>query len=234
MKIASFGDSFIFGSELRDLPDKFLPGYNLYETSNLTYPALIAKKLSLEYQCFAYPGAGNQRILNDVLSCIHQNKNQILYIINWTWINRFDYYNINSEHNFDIWLTVRPSLDNPVKDDFYYKNFHSEMLDKTLSLGHIYQAVCALEQNSCQYVMTYIDNLIFDSQWHATDNILFLQNQIKDKLVNYNGKNFLDWSADNGFKFGKYGHPLEQAHEKAAEFWLPKVCTLLNIATKEN
>ena len=233
MILGAFGDSFIFGSELNDLPLEFSPGYDFFQTSNFTYPALIAKELSAEYQCFAYPGAGNQRILNDILCCINQNKNKIFYIINWTWIDRFDYYNVNSEHNFDVWLTTRPSLDNPEIDNFYYKNFHSEMLDKTLSLGHIYQAICALEQNSCQYLMTYMDNLILDSQWHATNNILFLQQQIKNKLSNYNGQNFLDWAKRHGYKVGKYGHPLEDAHQAAAEYWLPKVRTLLNSSAKE-
>ena len=219
MKIAAFGDSFIFGNELQDIPELFPVGYNFSKSSKLTYPALLATKLKLDYQCYAYPGVGNQWLLNQIISCIKQNKNQVLYIINWTWIDRFDYHD-KDKNDYHKWSTVRPSLDNQTVDKFYYKNLHSELLDKTLSLGQIYQAICALESNSCKYLMTYMDNLIFDTQWHAPENILFLQNQIKNKLYNYNGKNFIDWAKVNGYDFGRYNHPLEQAHAAAGELMI--------------
>ena len=235
MILGAFGDSFLFGNELQDLPEVFPLGYDFNRCSHLTYPALLAKKLELPYQCFAFPGVGNQWILNNILSCIQRNKDSVFYVINWTWIDRFDIYDKNSQDQFNRrWVTVRPSLDNHSIDKFYYKNMHSEMLDKTLSLGHIYQAICALESNSCKYIMTYMDDLIFDYRWHATENILFLQSQIKDKLDNYDSKTFIDWAKINQYKFGKYNHPLELAHEKAAEYWLPKVRTLLNTHAKED
>ena len=130
MILGAFGDSFLFGSDLNDCFDN---------PSNQTYPAIIAKKLNIKYKCFAEPGRGNQFILNTILDNIDKN---IFYIINWTWIDRFDYLHISD----NTWKTVRPSLDNQKIDEFYYKNFHSELRDKQVTLGQIYQAKMILEQ----------------------------------------------------------------------------------------
>ena len=64
MKLKSFGCSFIFGSELHD------DGYGGPHAtpSQHTWPALLAKDLGYDYQCYARPGSGNLRILNEVLN----------------------------------------------------------------------------------------------------------------------------------------------------------------------
>jgi len=108
MKIAAFGDSFIFGSDLNDC------NYPTYSIK--TWPALIAKNLNVEYKCYAKPGCGNRYILNQLLDNINSD---YFYIIQWTWIDRYDYSTDNG------WQTVRPSLDNKKIDQFYYKNLHS-------------------------------------------------------------------------------------------------------------
>ena len=51
MKIVSFGDSFVWGSELEDNP-----------TGNRAWPGLIAAELGTEYATFAEPGCGNDTI----------------------------------------------------------------------------------------------------------------------------------------------------------------------------
>ena len=88
MTLKSFGCSFIFGSELaddgRDGP---------YATpSQLTWPAHLSKHLSRDYQCYARPGAGNLQILEQLLNQSAINDDTDLFVIGWTWIDRFDYY----------------------------------------------------------------------------------------------------------------------------------------------
>ena len=216
MKLCSFGDSFIFGTDLEDC------GNNSH--SNLTWPALIAKNLNLDYECYAKPGCGNRYILNQLLD--HTDVD-CFYIIQWTWIDRYD-YNFN-----DIWQTVRPSLDNKKTDEFYYKNFHSELHDKQVTLGLIYQAVCALEWNNCKYLMTYIDPLMLDKKWHCPPGVQFLQDRVSSSLSSVDNDNFLGWARSKNYSISKSWHPLEEAHTKFSDIWTPKVRTLLNNSAKE-
>lgn len=50
MKLKSFGCSFIFGLELSDI------GAKSKKYSQLTWPAIIAQRQGLEYECYARPG----------------------------------------------------------------------------------------------------------------------------------------------------------------------------------
>ena len=77
MKLKSFGCSFIFGSELSDITIKSK------KYSQLTWPAIIAQRLGMEYACYARPGSGNLQILNNLLDQVAQHNNDV-YIINWT------------------------------------------------------------------------------------------------------------------------------------------------------
>ena len=119
MDIKSFGCSFIFGSELSD------DGVNgPYATgSQLTWPALLAKSWGYGYQTYARPGAGNLQIAERVLNQV-SNIEPALYIIGWTWIDRFDY--IDSAETAwpgTAWTTLMPT-DTGNLADTYYRNLH--------------------------------------------------------------------------------------------------------------
>ena len=204
--IVSCGDSFFYGSDLQD-------------TRN-TWPSLIAKYLGRDYQCLAQPGVGNLQILKQILEAQSQFGNSAVYLINWTWIDRFDYVNTEDEQ----WHTVRPSLDDATRDPAYYRFFHSELADKFTNLVYISQAIQALQQH--RYIMTYMDPLLFDTQWHAPVYVQTLQQQIKPHLKSFDGHTFLEWSRSQRFPESDRWHPLEPAHEAAAEHWLPWVRVL--------
>ena len=81
-KIVSFGDSFIFGSELQNNID-----------GSRAWPGLIAKELGCEYKTFANPGCGNDYIAQQIYSYFSANSaDNTLAIINWTWAVRWDFY----------------------------------------------------------------------------------------------------------------------------------------------
>jgi len=203
MKIVSCGDSFFYGSDLQDL--------------NKTWPAVIAERLGHDYVCYAAPGIGNSQILQQIIQAYHDHGDTAIYLVNWTWIDRFDYVSIEDEK----WHTVRPGLDNPQLDEFYYRNFHSELADKFHSLVYVSQAQEILKNS--RYIMTYMDHLLLDQRWHAPDYVTYLQCQVQNNLKNFDGKNFLDWSRANGYAISKRWHPLEQAHAHAAEYWLSRI-----------
>ena len=88
MKLKSFGCSFIFGSDLADavaIPSQFTVA------SQFTWPAIVAKKLNYDYECFARPAAGNLQIAEQALSQA-ANSPESLFVISWSWIDRFDHW----------------------------------------------------------------------------------------------------------------------------------------------
>ena len=206
MKIVSCGDSFFYGSDL--------------SSTEKTWPALIAQQLSAEYYCQAAPGVGNSQILQQIIQGHHDHGDTAIYLINWTWIDRFDYVSTTDEK----WHTVRPSLDNPELDSFYYRNFHSELADKFHNLVYVSQAQNILKNS--RYMMTYMDHLLLDQTWHAPDYVTYLQYQVRNQLKNFQGKNFLEWSKEQKYPISEKWHPLEQAHAHAATYWLPYIQSL--------
>lgn len=81
-KIVSFGDSFIFGSELQNNND-----------GSKAWPGLIANELECDYETFANPGCGNDNIAQQIYSYFSANStDDTLAVINWTWATRWDFY----------------------------------------------------------------------------------------------------------------------------------------------
>lgn len=213
MKIKSFGCSFIFGTELSD---------QYYENlvsipSKLTWPALIAKQKNLEYKCYAHPGSGNTRIAEQILNQI-QSQEPAVYIIGWSWIERFDYY--NTDNLTMPWKTITAWSKDKI-GDFYYRNIHSQYWDKLNSLMLISLCLNQLQASNSVFLMTYMDELLFENNFHHSPGMALLQQQIKPFLHNFDGMNFLEWSLKNNFPIGPKGkHPLDQAHEAAAQYIL--------------
>jgi hypothetical protein len=223
MKLKSFGCSFIYGSELADSLVEVVDVNPWFAESNLTWPALIAKNLNLDYECHALPGQGNFKIFCDILANSYCD-DQSVYLINWTWIDRFDYVDQN-EH----WDTLRPANENP-QQQFYYRHLHSQLCDMISDASYIVSAAQHLQSLQRPFLMTFMDyNLLspVDPNWHDPRYLEVLQNKLKTHLLNFDGLNFLDWSRKNNFSIGPDGHPLEQAHAAAAAYWLSAVNKLL-------
>ena len=206
MKIVSCGDSFFYGTDLQNRTN--------------TWPSLIAYQIGAEYQCYAQPGVGNNRILQQVIQAHHDFGDEIIYLINWSWIDRFDYVSTDD----DQWHTSRPGFEDSHRDEIYFRNFHSELADKFNSLVCVSQSQQLLKNS--RYVMTYMDHLLLDQKWHAPEYVVYLQRLVIDRLENFGEKNFLQWSRDNGYPISDILHPLETAHRNAAEYWLPRVRSL--------
>ena len=220
MKLKSFGCSFFYGS---DLTDQINHDWPPYAHSNLTWPALISKKYQIEYECYAEPGIGNFKILCDVISQASLDDPSI-FLINWTWIDRFDFVN-----NFEQWTTIRPSADTALSD-LYYRNFHSQIKDMINSVYYINTAIDFLIERNVPFLMSYMDYTVLeavDPNWHDPKYLSVIQQKIKKHLINFQGKNFLDWSRDHGFPVSDAWHPLECAHSAAADYMSPFVEKLL-------
>ena len=214
MNLKSFGCSFIFGSELADaicIPGLVIP-------SETSYAAQLAHHFGYNYQCHGRPGSGNLQIAEQVLSHIVSDT-PALFLIGWTWIDRFDYW--GAEHTWygTNWQTILP-VDNDTLARTYYKDLHSQYRDKLMTLMTIKLVIDTLKQHNQKFIMTYMDDLIFETEWHTTPAIITLQNYIKPYLTTFEGLTFVEWCRKNRYPITEQGHPLEAAHAAAAEYIL--------------
>lgn len=226
MRLKSFGCSFIFGTDLHD-DSRYSPKAT---SSNFTWPAMLAKKHGWDYTCYARPGAGNVEISERLLSQAVDIE-PCIYVVGWSWIDRFSYTNdqtlsfkkpdpechrVMSATWATPWKTIMPVDDNDVSTT-YYRHLHSEMADKYMSLMCIKLAIDTLKAKNQPFIMTYMDDLLFDNRWNTTPAITALQGYCEPYMTRFDGKNLLEWSKEKGFEISQTQHPLEAAHEAAAE-----------------
>ncbi|CAB4137727.1 hypothetical protein UFOVP328_64 [uncultured Caudovirales phage] len=197
MKLKSFGCSFIYGTDLA--------------STDLTWPGLLAQHINYEYQCHARPGSGNLQILEKILNQTTTN-DSAFYVVGWTWIDRFDY----AEPANDQWKTIMPVDTDKIASN-YYRDLHSQYRDKLTTLIYIKTAIDCLKQKNYPFVMTYMDELIFETEWHTTPAVIDIQNYIKPYMTKFENKTFLDFSKEKGFPISETLHPLENAHQAAFE-----------------
>ena len=169
MKLKSFGCSFIFGTDLHDdsrLAPKATP-------SNYTWPALLAQHNNWEYTCYARPGSGNLQILERLLNQLTDTEPAV-YVVGWTWIDRFSYTGDNNDWWKSPWRTLMP-IESDYVTETYYKHLHSEMRDKLTTLLNVKIAIDSLKSHGHKFIMTYLDDLMFDQRWNTTPAIVELQ-----------------------------------------------------------
>jgi hypothetical protein len=216
MNLKSFGCSFIFGSEL---PDDVHNGR--YATaSQLTWPAHLARHINCSYSCHAHPGAGNLQIAEQVLNQIGTAQAGDVFVIGWTWVDRFDYYPVNpGDLSRSPWRTLMP-IDETALAKTYYQELHSEYRDKLVTLINIKLVIDSLRQKQILFLMTYMDQLILDRRWNTSPAVADLQNFIEPCMTQFKGMSFLDWSKKNNYPISQAWHPLEQAHQAAADYMI--------------
>ena len=217
--IVSFGDSFVFGSELANNAD-----------GSKAWAATIAKELGCNYHTSSVPGCGNDHIARQIYSWFSKNSaHDTLAVINWTWMCRWDFYIVEHE----TWITLGPTcvpaklkglVDQTNAEEiveFYKQRANSSLLwNKIRNLQTIWATQCYMEKKGIQSVQTYMDYEMFDTKCNAPDYVQELQKFILPELKLFAGKNFVDWSHANNYPVTIEGmHPLESAHAAAAKYW---------------
>jgi len=219
MKIVSFGDSFIFGSELKNNKD-----------GSKAWPGLVATELGYDYETYAVPGCGNEAIFRQVLEYFAQNDSKnTLAVINWTWTQRWDFYVINNEK----WITVGPTcVPDKLEEEMIniassktIVNFAQDycisslVWNKFRSLQTVHSALQYLMHKNINFICTYTDRHMFDEAFHAPEYITELQNLVYPYMTEWDGKTFLEWTDDQNFYKTETLHPLEDTHNAAKDFW---------------
>lgn len=202
MLVKSFGCSFVFGTDL--------PGQVANNPSQLTWPAVFSQQQGHHYRCHARGGIGNLAIADRILEEIALDVTA-LFIVGWTWIDRFDYIDENQ-----CWSTIRPGSDSNLAKT-YYQDLHSETRDKLTSLMIMRTVIDSLRERDFPFIMTYMDELLFDRTYNTTPTITALQDYVNPYMTRFEGKTFLNWSRGHGYPESANWHPLEQAHAAGAD-----------------
>lgn len=211
MRLRAFGCSFTDGTDLAD--------------SENSWPILVARRIGALYINHAEAGIGNLRIAESVLR--HARPGDMC-VINWTWIDRFDFVDRISEE----WKSVLPADETNYSKN-YYRYFYSQYRDMLSNLLNAIAVIDFLEQHDIPFMMTTIDDLWFGDileSWHDPTAVKWLQARLDPHVYNFKGKNFLDWAHDNGYPVSSTLHPLEQAHTAAADLMQPIIESILHRA----
>ena len=211
MILKSFGCSFIFGTDLHD-DSRHRPKATY---SKYTWPALLAHSRGWDYACYARPGAGNLEILERLLSQL-TDAQPAVYVVGWSWIDRFSYTGEEHCHWRSPWQSLMP-IDTDSLSQTYYRSLHSELRDKFTTLVNIRTAIDCLKQRGHRFIMTYMDDLTFDQRWNTTPAVTELQRYCEPYMTRFDGKTFLEHSKEKGFEISQTLHPLENAHQAAFE-----------------
>ena len=220
-RVIAFGDSFTRGDELSDCPDQLHEYLFPFQYSQSTWPASIAKLLNCDYECYALGGIGNQWISWKIADKLRQDT---LVIVNWTWFERFDYVDIET----DLWKTTHPRHEDKL-NHYFYRNLDSDIWNLHRNLQQMHSTISLLKQNNIDFVITCIDphySANFDNmrppgstvstKWNSA--ISNLQEQVVPYIVDFEGMSFLEWSKHKQYPIGPNGHPLEKAHIEAAKY----------------
>jgi hypothetical protein len=163
-RLHAFGDSFTYGYELSDCDADGLPNH-----SYLTYSALYAKHLDIDYICHAVGYGANNGILRQIkLADIHKEDT---CLVMWSFSVRFAFMFEGAKG----WRTI-----NKNEDRWWWDNVDQQpeqCLDR--SIDSILAAQAILESIGCNYTflcnnIELQDEIQYNSKWLDKSKWLFL------------------------------------------------------------
>ena len=238
-KLVAGGDSFIYGSELRDCIDS----QGREQVSHLTYPALIAKETNMEYVCVARPGYSNAAIRRTVIDACEQNSDVDLVIVSWSFSGRYEFrinkdwtqvsswtalddikeiekkFQFNNpivlQHHADQLATAKQSgLSDFAKWLYTNTDYVAEVYD---TLSNVVMLQQYLTLNNIPYIFTAADRKSIDVVIDD-ESVKSLQKQLNNLWGWFDNKGFYTWAQDMNFPFATT-HPREEAHIEAAHIF---------------
>jgi hypothetical protein len=229
MIIVAGGDSFVWGSELADSLNGSPNGY-----SRSTYSALLSKQYGASYKCAAFPGNSNDAIARMTMLECNKHSKKVGAIVSWTFMPRFEFrfaYPIQSP--ISPWTSINPHQYNKpeVKDfsDYFFKHVGTDieyqqynslraaLLLQTYFINkHIPYMFTLADNNFCNdYSTLSVDCKIL---WDQIDwNKWFFFVPAEEAWLTTSPRGFYQWAVENKYDIGPMQHPLEQAHQDAAE-----------------
>lgn len=192
MILVAGGDSFIFGTELKDQIEP--------NASASTFTALLATKNNLQYSCVAYPGNANNAITRMTLAeCEHLQSQgeKIAVIISWTYIDRFEFrFNYNTEQKISPWYSINSWTceDDDSIIDHFTKFFNKDDDGLKRQLAHLETARRVGTAQFAKEFFKHAGNNEYYEVYATLKEIVFMQNYLKA-----NGIPYLFTLADNSY-----------------------------------
>lgn len=194
MIIVAGGDSFVYGSELKDC--RSAPSQN-------TFTALLAR--DVDYDCVAWPGYANDSIARTVIAECEQLSDDLAVMVSWTFPGRYEFrFNYDTKQRKSPWHSMNSwdiqSIDNIATQ------FNTE--DKHTLAALSRHKTRAEETGMAGFAQAFYEHVGFGEYWETYSTlkeIVYLQNYLKVKQIPY-----MFTCADTGFF---HNHTMESADE---------------------
>jgi len=241
MRLIAGGDSFVWGSELKDHKHGGPNGHSLS-----TFAALLAANHGLEYRCVAIPGSGNDSIARQIITACSESSD-IVVLASWTWSARYEFRFMHD----DKWETISArqyemcdKLKLPHSDfikHFFQSVGFSDYWETYNSLREILRLQDYLKLRKIPYFFTISDNWFekAHSIKHQDVEIKALYSEIDwnrwyffppstNDSKTTDPRGFFQWAAEEGYELAPQAHPREKAHIDAAQMMSDRFLTAIN------
>jgi len=236
MILAVAGDSFLHGNELADYQ------WNTLEGSHSTFAALLANYNSLYLRSCARPGNSNDAVARQCIQHIEQLKinrpgEKIFALVAWTFISRFEFpFESFTSSPTRPWACISANfqMNKPEVNNFaelFFKHIDTDQLQSLNTIKIILILQNYLDHNKIPYLFTLTDNIVTK---HKDDILLkpywdmihfdkwFFFPPGTNSWETTEPRGFYQWALENKYRIGKQQHPLEEAHQAAAELMKEK------------
>jgi hypothetical protein len=189
MILVAGGDSFTYGSELKDGvtpldPTGTEPARPIVSQS--TFPALLAKDFGMQYECVAYPGFSNSAIRRTTMNTCERLDNIGLVIVTWSFPGRYEFrFNYDTEERWGNWYSITPwsSIDDA---DAIKREFQVD--DPIILEHHVNNLNRAKRTGISTFAKTFYQHVGDSSYWgcyNSLSEIIILQQYLKSKGIPY-------------------------------------------------
>lgn len=218
-RLIAGGDSFTYGSELKDCfvlsdnePPREVPSKN-------TFPALLSKELGLEYTCVAVPGSSNGAIRRSVMNACATYNDIEQIIVTWSFPGRYEFNFNGNWEQISPW-SVTDNAEETIRKDFHSDNpivfqHHLDKLKREKELGisdfaqEFYSRIGGYEYWE---VYSSLIDIVFLQQYLESKNIPYLFTGVDKCLIDNVNKHTTDLSVQT----------LWQQLDFNKWFWFPK------------
>lgn len=200
-KLIAGGDSFTYGSELKDCYILGVDGPPVETASPHAYSSLIAREINLDYICSATPGFSNSAIRRTVMDACNNATDVDLVLVMWSFPGRYEFRFNNSWEQISPW-SVLDTPEQTIRKDFQIDNpvvfqHHLKKLKREKDLGiqdfakAFYSRVGSFEYSE---VYSSLLDIVMLQQYLVHKNIPYLFTGVDESLVKNINRHLTDIS----------------------------------------